>query len=335
MNRKKGAIAAAILALVFLTGFIVREIGLNKKVQEYDSTGFVMDTVLQQTIYSNGDDPSGEILDILKDLENRCISWTDPASEMAGLNAGAGKEMQVSGELYEILQNTVELSAASDGALDPTMGEVIRLWDFGGGNPHVPDPAILDQMLEKVDYRKVRLENNEVFLPEGVTLDLGAVGKGAGCDKIADYLENHPEITGCLMNLGSSSIMTWGTKPDGSPWKIGIRDPGAEDPSEYLGIVELEGTNYLSTSGSYEKYFVEDGVKYHHILDPKTGCPADSGLASVTVVARDGLISDGLSTACFVLGLEEGRKLLQSYDAAGIFITTEREIITEGAIHFQ
>ena len=110
MNRKKGAIAAAILALVFLTGFIVREIGLNKKIQEYDSTGFVMDTVLQQTIYSNGDDPSGEILDILKDLENRCISWTDPASEMAGLNAGAGKEMQVSGELYEILQKISSLN---------------------------------------------------------------------------------------------------------------------------------------------------------------------------------------------------------------------------------
>lgn len=334
MNRKKGVAAAAILALVFLLGFVLRQNAQIKNVQRVEATGFVMDTVLTQTIYTTGEDPSGEILQQLSELEKKTLSWTEPEAEVSQLNAAAGTAHKVSEELLLLLEKTLALSEASGGALDPTMGQVIRLWGFGGENAAVPDPEELASLLEKVDYRKVQLQEGSVLLPEGVTLDLGAVGKGAGCDRISAFLAKHQEISGALISLGSSSMLTYGEKPDGTPWKIGIRDPRSEDPGEYLGVAELTGLQFLSTSGDYEQFFEKDGVRYHHILDPETGYPADSGLASVTVVAGNGLISDGLSTACFILGLEEGRQLLRSYDAAGIFITTDGEIITEGDVSF-
>ena len=333
MNRKK-TISAVMLAILLAAGFLFRQLWPQNTVKQITAEDFVMDTVVTQTIYTTGDDPSGEITALLSELENTYLSWTNERSETAEINASAGRPAEISEELKTILQKMLDISEKSGGALDPAMGEVIRLWDIGGDDQKIPAQEELETLLQKADYKKIILAEDSVMIPEGTTLDLGAVGKGAGCDRIAAYLAGRPEIKGCLINLGSSSVLTYGEKPDGSPWKIAVRDPENPDPDAYLGIVELNGTQFLSTSGNYEKFFEVDGVRYHHILDPKTGFPADSGLSSVTVVASDGLTADGLSTACFILGPEEGLKLLREYGAAGVLVTADGKVVTEGDITF-
>ena len=125
--------------------------------------------------------------------------------------------------------------------------------------------------------------------------------------------------------------MTYGSKPDGSSWNVAVTDPRAENDDDYLGVVALNGTEFLSTSGDYEKYFIENGVRYHHIMDPSTGYPATSGVTGVTVVCDSGLEADALSTACFVLGVEKGTQLLKAYGADGLFVDEDHHVyLTEG-----
>lgn len=214
--------------------------------------------------------------------------------------------------------------------MDPTMGRVIRLWDIDGEDPHIPSDDELNSLLQNVGYDKVTLDGNKVTMPEGVTLDLGAAGKGIGCDAAKKILDADKNVSGMILNLGGSSVMSYGSKPDGSAWQVAVTDP-RDTEGDYLGVVTLNGTEFLSTSGDYEKYFIEDGVRYHHILDPATGYPARSGLTSVTVVCDDGLNADGLSTACFVLGKEKAEELLKKYNADGLFVDDSDHVwMTEG-----
>lgn len=165
-------------------------------------------------------------------------------------------------------------------------------------------------------------------IPAEMQLDLGAVGKGVALDEILKTLEAHPEVSGAVISVGGS-ILTYGSKPEGGAWQIAVTDP--LDPSESVGVLTLDGGHCVSTSGDYERYVEVDGVRYHHILDPRTGSPAHSDVAGVTIVTKDGFLSDALSTACFVLGQEEGQKLLEKYDAEGLFIDHEGTItMTEG-----
>ena len=214
--------------------------------------------------------------------------------------------------------------------MDPTMGKIIRLWDIDGEDPHIPEEKELNTLLKKVGYNKITLDGNKVTLPAGMTLDFGAAGKGIGCDAAEQVLEKEKEVSGMILNLGGSSVMSYGSKPDGSAWQVAVTDP-RDTEGDYLGVVALKGTEFLSTSGDYEKYFIEDGVRYHHILDPSIGYPARSGLTSVTVVCDNGLDADGLSTACFVLGREKGEKLLEKYHADGLFVDDSGHVwLTEG-----
>jgi thiamine biosynthesis lipoprotein len=194
----------------------------------------------------------------------------------------------------------------------------------------VPTEEDLEALMQHVGYEDVVLSGQTVTMEEGCTLDLGAVGKGLGCDRISEYLKGIPEVDGALINLGGSSVMSYGTKPDGSSWKIAVTDP-RDTEGDYLGVISLEGEEFLSTSGDYAKYFIQDGVRYHHILDPSTGYPAQSGVQAVTVVCDNGLYADGLSTACFVLGVEKGTELLKQYGADGLFVDDQRNVLlTEG-----
>lgn len=285
----------------------------------YTKTDFAMDTVVMETVYSTGEDITDSVVGILKDLETDMISWTNENSQIYRLNEKSGEEAEVSAKLSEYLRQILKLSGESGGAMDPTLGKVIRLWDIDGEDPHIPEAAELKGLMENVGYEKVSLSGKKVTLEEGCTLDLGAVGKGIGCDAVIDYLEKRPEVSGMILNLGGSSVVSYGEKPDGTSWKVAVTDPRNTE-GDYLGIVSLNGKEFLSTSGDYEKYFIENGKRYHHILDPATGYPVDNGLTSVTVVCDTGLIADGLSTACFVLGAEKGQELLETYDADGLFV---------------
>lgn len=326
-NRQK---SAALLCGILCTVLTAVPVLADAEVQKYTNTDFAMDTVVSETLYTTGDDLNTEIGNKIREIETDLLSWTDENSQIAKLNASAGETTEVSDELAGYLEKIFQLAKDSDGAFDPTIGKIIRLWDIAGENPHVPDQTELDELLKDVGYQKVILDGDKITLEKDMTLDLGATGKGIGCDVISDYLKTQEDVSGMILNLGGSSVMAYGEKPDGSDWKVAVTDP-RDTEGDYLGAVTLKGGEFLSTSGDYEKYFMEDGKRYHHILDPKTGYPVWNGLDSVTVVCDSGLLADGLSTACFVLGMEDALALLEKYNAEAIFVDEDKNVyLTSG-----
>lgn len=302
----------------------------KEEVQKYTNTDFAMDTVVSETLYTTGEDINASVGNKLREIESGLLSWTEEDSQISKLNAAAGETTEVSDELAGYLAQIEQLAADSDGAFDPTIGRIIRLWDIDGDDPQVPEQADLDALLKDVGYQKVTLDGNKVTLEKDTTLDLGATGKGIGCDVIAEYLKDQKDVSGMILNLGGSSVLAYGQKPDDSSWKVAVTDP-RDTEGDYLGAITIEGGEFLSTSGDYEKYFMEDGKRYHHILDPKTGYPVWNGLTSVTVVCSSGLFADGLSTACFVLGMDDALDLLEKYDADAMFVDEDKNIyLTDG-----
>ena len=189
----------------------------------------------------------------------------------------------------------------------------------------LPAQEKIAEALARTGYERLQLSEEGLSLPEGMSLDLGAVGKGIACDEIADSFDGiahagQGAIQGAVISVGGS-ILTYGQKPDGSPWQVAVVDPF--DTAERAGVLSLRGQWCISTSGDYERYIEVDGVRYHHIMDPATGYPADGGVRSVTVVCESGILSDALSTACFVLGADEGMRLAQQYGAEALFIQSD------------
>ena len=315
---------------VFCTVLTAVPVLADIEVQKYTNTDFAMDTVVSETLYTTGDDLNTAIGQKIRDIETEYLSWTDEDSQIAKLNAASGETTEVSDELAGYLEKIFQLAKDSNGAFDPTIGKIIRLWDITGENPHVPEQSELDELLKNVGYQKVSLDGDKVTLEKGATLDLGATGKGIGCDVVSDFLKTQKDVSGMILNLGGSSVMTYGEKPDGSSWKVALTDP-RDTEGDYLGAITLDANQFLSTSGDYEKYFIEDGIRYHHILDPKTGYPVQNGLTSVTIVCDQGYLADGLSTACFVLGLDAAKPLLEKYDAEAVFVDEDKNVyVTSG-----
>ncbi len=310
-----------------------------------------MGTVVAQTIFcpdeESGEEASDAIIELLNQLERQELSWRLETSEVFAVNgaAGSGDGFLLSKEMTLVINECLRLSEESEGAFDVTLGSVTRLWNIdswaAGGVTEgfvPPDRELLIKTLGDSGSSKLRLEpevrgdNGEtvqarIFLTEGMQLDLGAVGKGIALDLILDSLGSS-EVNGAVVSVGGS-VLTYGRKPNGAAWKVGIRDP--LNPSENIGMLLLEGQWCVSTSGDYERYVEVDGVRYHHILDPATGMPADSGVRSVTILSKEGLLSDALSTACFVLGVEKGMALADRCGAEALFVTAEGEtVMTEG-----
>ena len=335
-NLRKRSAAGILCSSLFLTVISATVLGKTTTVvyaadvEKYTNADFAMDTVVSETLYTSGADINTQIGEKLREMETTLLSWTEENSQISQLNNADGKTMEVSDDLAADLEKIRQLSQDSNGAFDPTLGKIIRLWDIAGENPHVPDQSEIDTLLPEVGYEKIQVDGNNVTLLDGCTLDLGAVGKGMGCDQIMDYLQTQPDVVGMILNLGGSSVMTYGEKPDGSSWKVALTDP-RDTEGGYLGAITLDANQFLSTSGDYEKYFIEDGIRYHHILDPKTGYPVWNGLTSVTIVCDQGYLADGLSTACFVLGMDAAKPLLEKYDAEAVFVDEDKNVyVTSG-----
>ena len=335
-NLRKRSVAGILCSSLLLTVISATVLGKTTTVvyasdiEKYTNADFAMDTVVSETLYTSGADINTQIGEKLREMETTLLSWTEENSQISQLNNADGKTMEVSDDLAADLEKIRQLSQDSNGAFDPTLGKIIRLWDIAGENPHVPDQSEIDTLLPEVGYEKIQVDGNNVTLLDGCTLDLGAVGKGMGCDQIMDYLQTQPDVVGMILNLGGSSVMTYGEKPDGSSWKVALTDP-RDTEGDYLGAITLDANQFLSTSGDYEKYFIEDGIRYHHILDPKTGYPVQNGLTSVTIVCDQGYLADGLSTACFVLGLDAAKPLLEKYDAEAVFVDEDKNVyVTSG-----
>ena len=320
-------------SIVLLLAFSILT-GCSRQPVSYAAADIAMGTLINQTIYTVGEDETGNITGLIRMLEEDTLSWRIPGSEVARINLlAAGTSVGLSEELWEELILLQEVSEQSGGAFDFTLGTLTGLWNIdgqalsGNGEMRVPAEEEIVRALEESGYDKVLLKDGCITLEDGVQLDLGAAGKGIACDRIGDYLRE-TDITGAVVSVGGS-VLTYGEKPDGSPWQVGIVNPG--DTARLLGTLSLTGEWYISTSGDYERYIEVEGIRYHHILNPASGYPASSGLRSVTVVCDSGILSDALSTACFVLGKDKGMALASRFGAEVLFVDEEGNVfLSEG-----
>ncbi|ARP50504.1 MULTISPECIES: FAD:protein FMN transferase [Caproicibacterium] len=294
------------------------------RAQSYSNTSYAMGTYIQQTTYGKEAQAAATAgAQAVTDLEDK-ISWRVDNSDIANLNNAAGTVWKTQDSYtISLLQMSLKLAQQTDGAFDPTVLPLTALWDFDG-KKHVPTAAELKSILPRINYKDLRIntKDNTASLKmhyEGV--DLGSIGKGAACDKVVEAYSKK-KIQAAVVAAGGS-IGLYGNKPDGSGWSVAVRDPKTNDSNAgSVGLLSLEGGQYVSTSGTYEKAFTQNGKTYHHLLNPKTGIPESNGLVSVTIVCKNGALSDGLSTACFVLGKEKGSALAKSYGAETIYIDT-------------
>lgn len=324
-HRLAAVAAAGALVCTLLTGCT--------QTTEMTTTIFAMDTVMNLTFYAAGS--KSDLQPTLDDMVEQvyalhnALDVTEEKSELYALNQAQGTPTPVSTETAEIIQAALKLCKTTGGTLDITAYPAVKAWGFPTGAYRVPGGEELSSLAAAIDYTQVRVDGTSITLPAGMELDLGGVTKGYLGDRLAETLEN-AGIQSALLDLGQSSIQAVGTKPDGTPWRVGIQDPTGES---YLGILELTD-QAMGTSGSYQRYFTQAGQVYCHIIDPDTAAPAQSGLASVTVVSSSCLTCDGLSTALFVMGAGEGAQFWRDHpelDFEALFITEEGELyLTQG-----
>lgn len=297
------------------------------KPAEARKTWFAMDTYVTMTVWGTRPETAlEEAAGCLRELEG-ILSVTDEKSDLYAVNHNGGETVFVHRQTADLLSFALEMAEKTGGALESTLYPVLTAWGFTTEEKRVPAEEELTKLLRLVDYEKVSLDGNRVRLPSGMMLDLGAVGKGYAGDVVIQLLREEG-ITSALLDLGGN-IQAIGTKPDGSPWRLGLRDPFSEGTLGTLEIADLA----VVTSGAYERYFTgDDGTVYGHILDPSTGYPARSGLASATVIAPEGKLCDALSTALFVMGPEKAAEFWRQDPSFEMLLITEdgEILLTEG-----
>lgn len=288
---------------------------------------FAMDTYIGLTAYgAKAEAALDAVRSRILELE-RLWSVTDPGSEIYAVNHSGGAPTRVSTDTAEILAFALNMSKETNGALDPTLYPVLTAWGFTTAQYQIPDAETLSALLKNTGCEKVALDGQVVTLPAGMELDLGAVGKGYTADEAAQVLADYG-VGSALLDFGGN-ILAVGSRPDGTPWRVGIRDP---DTDGTLGVLEVTNQSVV-VSGGYERYFVgEDDERYWHILDPETGAPARSGLTQVAIISEESKLCDALSTAVFVMGREKATDLWRErQDFEMVLLTDDGTVcITEG-----
>lgn len=292
-------------------------------------TVFALGTTCTVQLYgAEHEEKIDEVFELIRGVENR-MSVRKEGTETYRINRAAGKKpVEVSKGTYTVVKRGREYSARSDGSFDITIEPLVELWNIGSEDQRIPSKEEVEKALEKVDYRKLRLdpENRRVYLEdEEMGIDLGGIAKGYAADISVDYLMQHGVDYG-IINFGGN-VYAFGEKYGSEVWKIGIQSP-EDSRGEYVGIVEVRDRAVV-TSGKYERYFIEDGVRYHHILSTEDGFPIRNDLASVSVVTERSLEADALSTLLFTLGLEEGlRRAENMMNTEAVFITGDKIVYT-------
>ena len=303
--------------------YITKENGM------YTASFLSMDTVISFSVISRNAEKN-----IQKAYEqivayDAAFSAHSEDSEVSEANHSSGNSIYVSDELAQQIYTALKVSKMTDGAFDITVLPLMKLWGFYNRNYTVPDETSIANTIKLIGYEKIQLEDNILFMQEGTQIDLGAVSKGFAGQKAAQLLMDLGVDSG-MLSLGGN-MQVFGLNSYDSVWNIAIQDP--YDESAYVGIIHNTDCSII-TSGSYQRYFEENDKIYHHIIDPHTGYPAESGLVSVTIIADDGTYADALSTGLFVTGLDKAVEIWKEYqDFEAVFITENNTIyITEGLI---
>ncbi|AIQ39770.1 FAD:protein FMN transferase [Paenibacillus sp. FSL R7-0312] len=347
-NKKSGVILAALVIVIVAAVGIWLLVGNNGKdsttteppggatvtkdgdTKSLEQTFYIYDTVVNIKVFGNTVEQKN-MDDIQAMLERMDIEFsrTKENGELYAVNQAAGKEaVAVSDETLDIVKLSLKYAEEMDGLYDPTVGPLVDLWAIGEGGEHVPDQAAIDKARSLTNYKDVIVDDaakTVKLAKEGMVLDMGGIGKGYAADRIADYLKAQG-LDSAMINLGGSSIIALGNKPNGSPWNIGLQDPDQSRGTQ-LGTIKISD-EVIDASGVYERFFMQDGVRYHHILDPRTGFPSQNGLKSITIMSPNATDADALSTGVFLMGLEDGMKYLEALPEKidAFFITDDNKI---------
>lgn len=287
---------------------------------------YAMDTIMDLTIYGNQKD--GTILsdEKMQDVMNQAVeqihhlesllSVTETDSDVSRINAASGTSVSVSSETYELLEKCLGYSEETEGLFDISIYPLVRAWGFTTEEYRVPSEQEKKEVRERIDYKKIQLTGgNQVRIDKTMQIDLGAAAKGYLSQKLMDLFKKNG-VPSAIVSLGGN-VQTIGRKPDGSRFRVGITDPA--DGTSLYGTLDIEDRAVI-TSGIYQRYFEKDGQTYHHIMDKRTGGPAENTLASVTVIAREGTAGDALATALYVMGEDGARQYQKEHPEIGLIL---------------
>lgn len=317
--KKITALLLTLCAIVLLEGCAVNgnsQTGTSEEDGKETRELYAMDTIMDLTLYDDKNGTMDKAVQLINRMEE-LFSVTKEDSDVAKINAAAGSPVTVSDETYELLQICRNVSETTGGLFDVSIYPLVKAWGFTTENYQVPTDEQRKAAMEKIDYTKVQLlPDNQVQLAEGMEIDLGAAAKGYLSQKLMELFQEDG-ITSAIVSLGGN-VQVLGKKEDGSPYCVGIVNPS--DGTSLFGTVNVENKAVI-TSGIYQRYFTaEDGTQYHHIMDKRTGKPADNDLASVTVISEDGSEADALATALFVMGENEAKKFQEEHSEIQIIL---------------
>src|SRR6056297_74445 len=296
----------------------------NSEIKKTDGSEFLMNTLVRLRIHD--EQPQAileETFNKLRYLENK-LSKTITESDVSNINKNAGnKAVEVSDDTYKLLKEAYQFAEKTNGAFDPNLGPLVSLWGIGTEEQKVPSESEIQSALKKVNYKKLELkDNNKVFLQEkGMSIDLGAIAKGYAADFVLKYF-NEKDVESAFINMGGN-VSVHRDKIDNTLWSIGIQDP---DQTRGNIIAAIDGEDMsVVTSGNYERYFTQDGVRYHHIINPETGYPARKGVISSTVISNNSSYADALSTSFYILGVEKSFEIAKSMEDINIVLVTKND----------
>ena len=293
---------------------------------KYSSDIFAMDTYMSLTAY--GAKAQAAVTAAIHEIQRLDAMFSVGNTDSDVTTANMQGSAIVSDETAYLVEQSLEISRKTDGAFDITIYPVMELWGFTTKNYKVPQADELQETLKRVSYENVSLKDHELVLKNNAQIDFGGIAKGYTSSRVMQIFKEYGIEHG-MVNLGGN-VQTLGTKTDGTAWRVAIQSP--QGGNQYLGILETSDQAVI-TSGGYERYFEENGVTYHHIIDPKTGYPSDSDLTSVTIVCADGTKADALSTSFFVMGLQKAESFYENTDLDFdvILLTKDNQIyISEG-----
>ncbi|MGL4790136.1 MAG: FAD:protein FMN transferase [Anaerotignaceae bacterium] len=294
----------------------------NSKAETVTLSSFFLNTVSSITIYDKTKTEAENIISeafvVCREYEN-ILSRTIATSDISKINSGNGDWVTVSQETIEVIEQGIKMGEISHGEFDITLAHVSELWDFANENPTIPSENVLLEAISHVGFENIEIDGNNVrLLDKGAAIDLGGIAKGYIGDRAREFLIEKG-VTRAIVNLGGN-ILTINPETEDDTFSIGIQRP-FDLQNALFGVLAIKNKSVV-TSGVYERGFEKGGVLYHHILDTKTGMPINNGIYSVTIIAESATIADGLSTACFALGLEEGMKLIEDLEGVEcIYIT--------------
>nr|WP_207728724.1 FAD:protein FMN transferase [Clostridium botulinum] len=308
-------------------------VGCNSKPEEPVSREtYLMGTIINIKAYGkNADKAVQSSVDKISDIENK-MSLNISTSEVNKINKNAGiAPVKVSKNTFDVVKASLIYSEKTKGSFDITVEPLVSIWGIGTDKARIPSKDEINNALKLINYKDVVINEKEstvMLKRKGQAIDLGAIAKGYTADELKKVLLNY-NVSSAFLSLGGN-VYVLGNKPDKTPWKIGVQNP-LEPRGDYLGIVSVSDKSVV-TSGNYERFFERNGKRYHHIFDTKTGYPAEKGLISVSIISDKSIDGDALSTSVYTLGLDEGKKLIESLKGVeAIFVTNDKKVyVTSG-----